>query len=192
MTWRLLVLLAIAPQSSVSEWSSSKGVDWRELRFTDKAGAAHVVRFELSAQKQRKVDDLVERNRYLTVTHSAGKKQLFRAKDFVERCEFDLTLEVIEGSIRLTDLDDDGEPEVSFIYRTACRSDVSPLTAKLLLYEGSTQYALRGTTRERVGEREYVGGEFTVDPSFEQGPRPFIEFARAQWKSFIVEAASAR
>ncbi len=192
MTWRLLVLLAVAPQSSVSEWTSSKGVDSRELRFTDKAGP-HVVRFELSAEKQKKLpDDGLERSRYLTVTHSVGKKEIFRAKDFVERCEFDLTLEVVEGSIRLTDLDDDGEPEVSFVYRSACRSDVSPLTAKLLLYEGSAKYALRGTSRERVGETEYAGGEFTVDPSFEQAPRPFIEFAKAQWKSLIVEAAGPR
>ena len=135
---------------------------------------------------------IVQRSRYLTVTHLVGKKEIFRARDFVERCEFDLTLEVIEGSIRLTDLDDDGEPEVSFVYRSACRSDVSPLTAKLLLYEGSTKYALRGTTRERVGETEYEGGAYTVDPSFEQGPGPFIEFAKAQWKSLIVEAAGAR
>lgn len=189
MTWRLLVLLAVAPQTSVSEWRSSKGVASREARFTDKAGA-HLVRFELSAEKQKKVGDEIERSRYLTVTHSIGKKELFRAKDFIERCEFDLTLEVIEGSIKVTDLDDDGEAEVSFVYRSACRSDVSPLTAKLLMYEGSTKYALRGTTRERVGETEYAGGEFTVDPAFEQAPRPFIDFAKAQWQRLIVGAAN--
>lgn len=192
MTWRLLLLLAAGPQISVSPWSTSKGLSSCEARFTDPAGVAHVVRFELSATKQKKAGELVQRSRYLTVTHSAGKKNIFRAEDFVDRCEFELTLEVIEGSIRLTDLDDDGEPEVSFIYRLACRSDVSALTAKLLMYEGSTKYALRGTTRERTSETEYEGGQFTVDPSFEQAPRPFIEFARAQWKSLIVEAASPR
>ena len=194
MNWRLLVLAVIgaaAPQPSVSSWTSSKGVDSRELRFTDKAGE-HVVRFVLSAEKKRPGEgDSIERSRELTVTHAVGKKEVWRAKDFVSKCEFDLTLDVIEGSIRVTDLDDDGEPEVSFLYRTACRSDVSPLTVKLLMYEGATKYALRGESRERVGEHELVGGEFKTDPAFEQAPRSFVEFAKTQWKTLVVEAAGA-
>ncbi len=194
MTWRLLVLAVIggaAPQSSVSGWSSTKGVDSRELRFTDKSGQ-HVVRFVLGAEKKKKGEgDSIERSRELVVTHSVGKKEVWRARDFVQQCEFDLSLEVLEGSIRLTDLDDDGEPEISFLYRLGCRSDVSPLTVKLLLYEGSTKYALRGESRERVGEHELAGGDFKVDPAFEQAPRPFVEFAKAQWKTLVVEAAGS-
>lgn len=191
MTWRLLLLLAVSPQSSVSDWSTAKGVQSRELRFTDKAGP-HVVRFALSALKEKKTADGFERSRELTVTHTVGKKEVWRAKDFVEKCEFDLTLEVVEGSIRLTDVDGDGEPEVSFLYKLACRSDVSPLTAKLLMYEGTAKYALRGETKERVGEAEYAGGDYVVDPSFEQAPPQFVEFAKAQWKTLIVEPAAPR
>lgn len=197
MTSRLLVLLLAAsspdagPQSSVSKWTSVKGVESRELTFTGKDGQPHVVRFVLSALKQKKKDDGFERSRELTVTHTAGGKEIWKARDFVNQCEFDLTLEVLEGSIRLTDLDGDGEPEVSFLYRLACRSDVSPLDAKLLMYEGATKYALRGTTKERVGENEFAGGEFKVDPAFEQAPKQFVEFAKAQWKSLIVDAVAS-
>lgn len=184
MTWRLLVLLLGAgPQSSVSKWTTVKGTDSRELRFGD-----HVVRFTLSPEQKTKAG----RSRELTVVHTAGKKEVWRAHDSVENCEFDLTLEVVGNSIRLTDLDDDGEPEVSFLYKLACRSDVSPFSAKLLLYEGSTKYAVRGQTRERVGEHEYEGGKYTLDPSFEQAPRPFLQFAQAQWKALVVQAAAAR
>ena len=216
MTSRLLVLLLAAsspdagPQSSVSKWTSVKGVESRELTFTGKDGQPHVVRFVLSALKQKKIgsggradasganrsdpertDDGFERSRELTVTHSAGGKEIWKARDFVNQCEFDLTLDVLEGSIRLTDLDGDGEPEVSFVYRLACRSDVSPLDAKLLMYEGATKYALRGQTKERVGENEFAGGDFKVDPAFEQAPKQFVEFAKAQWKSLIVEAVAS-
>lgn len=193
MTWRLLLaLLGAAPQSSVSNWTSSKGVDSRELRFTDKAGA-HVVRFGLSAEKQKKgANDSIARSRELLVVHTVGKKEVWRAKDFVTKCEFDLSLEVVEGSIKVTDLDDDGEPEISFLYQLGCRSDVSPRTAKLLLYEGSTKYAARGETREQVGEAEYAGGDFVLDPSFEQAPRSFAEFVRFQWKALVVEQAGPR
>ena len=187
MTWRLLVLfLGAAPQSSVSNWTSVKGVDSRELRFTDKAGE-HVVRFGLSAERKVKgPDDSIFRSRELLVIHTVGKKEAWRAKDFVEKCEFDLTLDVVEGSIKVTDLDDDGEAEISFLYRLSCRSDVSPHTAKLLLYEGATKYALRGQSKERVGEKEFVGGDFTADPAFEQAPKPFLEFAKAQWNALVV------
>lgn len=190
MTWPWLVLLLGAdPQSSVSAWTSSKGVDSRELRFTDKAGE-HVVRFVLGVEKKKSgPDEAVFRSRELTVTHTVGRKELWRAKDFVEKCEFDLTLDVVDGSIRLTDLDADGDPEVSFLYRLSCRSDVSPHTAKLLMYEGTTKYALRGETKERVGENEFAGGAFTADPAFDQAPGPFLDFAKAQWKALIVAAA---
>lgn len=196
MTSRLLVLVLAAsspdagPQSSVSKWTNVKGVESRELTFTGKDGQ-HVVRFVLSALKQKEKEDGFERSRELTVTHSAGGKEIWKAKDFVNQCEFDLTLEVLEGSIRLTDLDGDGEPEVSFAYRLACRSDVSPLDAKLLMYEGATKYALRGQTKERVGENEFAGGDFKVDPAFEQAPKQFVEFAKAQWKSLIVDAVAS-
>lgn len=192
MTSRLLVLLLAAdPQSSVGQWTSNKGVQSRELRFTHK-GEQHGVHFSIT-QRDKKSENGFARNRELIVSYAVGKaKDTWRAKDFVENCEFDATLEVIEGSIRLTDLDADGEPEVSFLYKLGCRSDVSPLTAKFLMYEGTTKYALRGETKERVGENEYAGGDFKADPSFDQAPRPFVEFARAQWKALIVDAATQR
>lgn len=190
MTWRLLVLvLSAAPQGALSSWSSSKGVDSREFRFTDAAGE-HVVRFVLGAEKKKEKDDWVLRSRELLVTHVVGKKEIWRAKDFVEQCEFDLSLEVVEGSIRVTDLDEDGEAEISFLYRLGCRSDVSPLTAKLLLYEGAAKYALRGQSKEQVGEAEFVGGDFKPDPAFEQAPKAFLEFARGQWKGLVAEVGA--
>lgn len=188
MTWRFVVglIFSSVPAVSLTPWATTKGVEARELRFTDKSGE-HVVRFSLSREQKREEGEVTLRSRELTVTHLVGKKEVFKARDFVQRCEFDLALEVLEDAIRLTDLDDDGEPEVSFIYTLGCRSDVSPLTAKLLLYEGSTKYALRGETREQVGEAEFVGGEFKADPAFEQGPRPFFEFAEQQWRRQVVE-----
>lgn len=187
MTWRLLVLfLSAAPQNSVSPWSTVKGVDSRELRFSDRSGE-HVVRFTLGAERKKQQGEAILRSRELLVTHAVGKKEVWRAKDFVEACEFDLSLEVVEGSIRLTDLDEDGEPEVSFLYRLGCRSDVSPLTAKLLLYEGGTKYALRGQSKEQVGEAEFAGGDFTADKAFGQAPKAFLEFATGQWRQLVVE-----
>jgi hypothetical protein len=187
----LASVLAAAPAFKLSTPLETKDGAWsRTLTFTDKAGE-HVVKFDLSAPKAKKVDDdLYERTRLLTVVHTVGKKEVWRAKDFVEKCAFDLSLEFLDGSVEVTDLDDDGEAEVSFLYRLGCRSDVSPLTAKLLMYEGATKYALRGDTRERVGEKEFMGGEFTADPAFQSAPRPFLPYASARWKQLIVDSAA--
>lgn len=187
MTWRLLMLVCSAvPAVSLSDWSNSAGVETRELTFTDKSGD-HVVRFTLSKERQSKDGDETLRSRELTITHLLGKKEVFKAKDFVQACAFDLSLEVVDGSIQLTDLDEDGEPEVSFVYALGCRSDVSPRTAKLLMYEGSTKYALRGQTVEQVGEKEFAGGTFEVDPAFKTGPKAFLEYATKQWKKHVAE-----
>ncbi|MFT3706857.1 MAG: hypothetical protein QM817_04240 [Archangium sp.] len=188
----LALILAAAPAVKLSSPVESKDGAWsRSLTFTDKTGE-HVVKFELTAPKSKKVDDdMYERSRLLTVVHTIGKKEVWRAKDFVEKCEFDLALDFVDGSIEVTDLDDDGEAEISFLYKLGCRSDVSPLGTKLLMYEGATKYALRGDSRERVGEKEFMGGQFKADPAFDKAPKQFLPFASTQWKKLIVDAAEA-
>lgn len=185
MHFRLLaLLLSAAPTMTLGSWATAKGVTSRELRFTDAAGA-HVVTFQLGPQKVKRSENVVLRSRELLVTHVAGKQEVWRAKDFVNDCEFDLELAVLDGSIAVTDLDEDGEAEVSFLYKLGCRSDVSPLTVKLLMYEGATKYALRGESREQVAEKEWVGGEFKADPAFGAAPA-FLDHAKARWKALVT------
>jgi hypothetical protein len=192
MLSRLIVLaLAVAPAVKLSPAVDGRnGARTQELRFTDKAGE-HLVRFDFSSIKEKpeKGDDMGSRSQQLQITHTVGKKEVWKAKDFVNGCPFDLTLELVDGSIEVTDLDDDGEAEISFLYKLTCRSDVSPLSGKLLMYEGATKYAVRGDTRERVGEKEYMGGQYTLDPAFASAPKPFVEFAKAKWQRLIVDGA---
>jgi len=185
MISRLLVLaLAVAPASKLTDWVNSDAGDARTLTFKDKAGD-HAVKFQISRLKSKVVDDAELKSQQLVVVHTVGKKEVWRAKDFVEKCEFDLALDVIDDSIEVTDLDVDGEAEVSFLYRTGCRSDVSPLTVKLLMYEGTTKYALRGESRERVGEAEWAGGTYKVDVAFQKAPDMFLPFAKAKWDRLV-------
>lgn len=172
----LALALTAAPEAKLDAWVSSKNGQTRQLTFSNASGP-HVVAFKFAANRER-----------FDVVHTAGKQEVWRAKDFNQGCEFDATFEVVEGSISVTDLDDDGEPEISFIYRVGCRSDVSPVTVKLLMYEGSTKYALRGDSRERVSETDFMGGDFKIDPAFEKAPPRFLEYAKAQWKKLVFEA----
>ena len=155
-----------------------------EARYRDAAGA-HTVTFRFG-KKAKKVGDDVERTLTMDVADVAGKKTVWKAKDFVQACAFDATLEVDDASIAVTDLDGDGLAEFAFVYSLGCRSDVSPLTVKLLMYEGATKYALRGESRERVGETEWVGGTFTPDPAISGAPAAFLERAKATWNERVL------
>lgn len=190
----LLVPLLVAapptpPAHRLGEWTEAKGVRRRDLIFTDAKGE-HLVRFELSAVKTKQGEEQEERSQELLVVHTVGKQELWRAKDFVQACAFDLSLELYEGGLSVTDLDGDGEAEVAFAYQLGCRSDVSPLSAKLLLYEGSSKYALRGESFEQVGEKEFAGGDFKADPAFGKAPPAFLEHASGLWKR-VVKASKA-
>ncbi len=172
------------PASTMTAWKKEKGGTSRELRFTDMAGE-HLVKFNLTDVKSKKVEDGYARSRELVVTHTLGGKAVWQAKDFVKQCVFDLALELYDDSVEVTDVDENGFGEISFLYKLGCRSDVSPDTAKLLLYEGPTKFALRGETREQVGETEFAGGEFQADPAFETAPAAFLDFATAKWRRVI-------
>jgi hypothetical protein len=113
----------------------------------------------------------------------AAWKPLWRITDGVVDCEFDLTLEVLTASVSITDLDEDGTAETAFAYVASCRSDVAPDALKVLMHEGPTKYALRGTTRiqtgaDEKGKRAFAGGTRQPDPAFTGAPREFLAHAQ--------------
>ena len=109
-------------------------------------------------------------------------KQLWLVQDFVKACPLDISCEFLLPSVQLTDLNADGVAETSFLYRTACRSDVSPASLKFILHNGTAKYALRGQTVV-MGE----GGQYTTDPAFNTADKRLLTFAKQQWNQFKKE-----
>lgn len=108
--------------------------------------------------------------------------------DFVKECEFDIILGFIDGSLEITDLDDNGIGESSFLYKLSCTSDVSPNTLKLMLHEMNQKYAIRGTTSIDLGDGlEELGGESVVDSVFSSAPETFLMYAEKKWEEFKKE-----
>jgi len=108
-------------------------------------------------------------------------------KEWVRACQFDTTLTPFTGSWSVTDLNKDGLAEITFAYHVGCRSDVSPVTQKVLMFTsdgkgGTTKYALRGDTRVTG-----VGGAFKVDPAFKGAPAGFLAHAQKVWKRLVDE-----
>lgn len=109
-------------------------------------------------------------------------KLLRKIYDFEEKCEFDLTLEFLEKSIGVTDLDKNNIGEITFAYQKSCRSDVSPLVLKLLILENGEKYILRGNTIVDLGDQK-IGGDKKMDASFDQAPMVFLDHANKVWGS---------
>jgi hypothetical protein len=106
-----------------------------------------------------------------------------RLTDFVENCEFDLIMDMIPGSLTVTDLDSNRMAEITFVYQMGCVSDVSPLSAKLMMLENGDKYAIRGeTTLKMAGGLQK--GKKEIDPSFEDAPVALQAYAVAQWDRF--------
>lgn|GEM_PF-1209716 len=104
-------------------------------------------------------------------------------QDFIENCEVDATCEFFPQSLTVTDNDHNNTGEVTFLYKLSCKGDVSPDQKKLIMYEGTTKYAIRGTTILLFnGGKE--GGEKKTDPSFNTAPKSLLDFANLQWDKF--------
>ncbi len=122
---------------------------------------------------------------YCFIKTPTGWQKKWQVQDDITDCEFDVTCEHIPGSLAVTDLDSNNVAEASFIYKLSCRSDVSPDGKKLIMYEGTNKYAIRGNTIvifKQSGEK--YGGDKKVDAGFSKAPPALLKFANSQWDKF--------
>ncbi len=114
-------------------------------------------------------------------------EQQWKVYDFEKDCPLDILASFSKESVQLTDLNKNGIPEIWIVYKTYCKGDVSPSTMKLIMYEGKQKYAMRGTSKVRITEKEFAGGEYKFDKAFESSTSPIKKFAQQLWKKFVVE-----
>jgi hypothetical protein len=99
----------------------------------------------------------------------------------------DLTMEPHLGGWSLTDLDNDGHAEMTFAWTVGCRTDMSPVTHKVLLIEEGEKYGLRGQTALRVDSEKFEGGEYDVGKRFDGADDAFLEHAESVWEKTVRE-----
>lgn len=139
-------------------------------------------------------------------------KEVWTMIDAEKACPFDITCRFIKDAVTITDLDADGLAETKLQYRLACRSDVSPSTMKLLMYEGNNKYSLSGLSWYAMGEEafevtesnacletltgykgtddEYMKtfGRYQSEKEFAGAPPEFLSHARYHWMRFVKES----
>jgi hypothetical protein len=114
---------------------------------------------------------------------------LWQVYDFVRECVQDLTVRFFPGSLTITDLDKNGVAESTFLYKLACRSDVSPADMKLIMHEGKNKFAIRGIMKFPKGwiPDNMNKGKMVLDPAYEKAPAAFKQYGVKRWQEFNLE-----
>ena len=116
-----------------------------------------------------------------------GSRLLWKINDFVKDCPVDLTLNYIDKSLTITDLNNNGIAESGFLYRMSCKGDVSADDMKFIMHEGDKKYAIRGSMNLEMNGEELEKGRMELDPSFKSAPKKFLEFAESQWNKYKTD-----
>lgn len=123
--------------------------------------------------------------KHVVVKDGAVVRELREVKQVRGDCEFDYSSAFVPGAFGVTDLDADGFGEVTFAYKYACRSDMSPQDYKLLVTENGDKAILRGAEIMVVGGDEPIGdGKF--EPEGFEGRPKLLEHASKVWKRNVV------
>lgn len=113
-----------------------------------------------------------------------GMKQTWRIYDYVSNCPLDIEASFVTPPL-VTDLDKNGLAEIWVMYKTACHGDVSPVSLKIILYEGMKKFAMRGQSKVQLGEGKTEGGNFSFDKAFNEGPEQFRSYAKNLWEKYV-------
>ncbi len=124
---------------------------------------------------------------YHYVMRDTGKSQLWKIHDLVQDCPLDITLHYLENSLKITDLNNNGIGESSFLYKMSCKGDVSPDNLKFIMHEEKDKYAIRGSMNQEMKGEPPEKGSMKVDSSFNNSPKEFLEFAKEQWNKYKNE-----
>ena len=164
-----------------------KGQLINALRWTDKAGNHVVITTETGEFPSKEGEDF--RSMRLAAQHflltSDSLRQTWQMQDGVTDCPVDMMATFTKNTFQVTDLNKDGLGEVWLMYKTVCHGDVSPVTMKIIMYQGAQKFAMRGRNRVKVSATESEGGEYQFDPAFQAGPKEFRMFALALWQKNV-------
>ena len=102
--------------------------------------------------------------------------------EVLDCADADIFLDFNEQALSVADRDGDNIGEVTFAYRKACVSDVSPHDLALHMFEGRNDYTLVGFTEVRVGPEEMMGGAIN-ETNFDGASPSLLSHANEVWET---------
>ncbi len=127
------------------------------------------------------LQDKAEIYAYLFTQKKGEKKyrKTWKIYDYNECFGVDWFAGFIPKATTITDIDNDGIAEISIPYVLICRGGMDPGTMKIILYEGNTKYAMRGSTMICKGDHPY-GGEYKPSDNLKD-QKLFKTFLKQHW-----------
>lgn len=159
------------------------------LRFVDREGDHLLVCSETGVTTSPSDESMRQAELYARhyLLQNGHYTEGWMVTDFVRDCPVDLEAQFVPNTTQVTDLNNDGVSEVWIMYTTACHGDVSPSTMKIIVYQGGQKFAMRGRKQVSLGEKDVVGGDYTFDQAFTEGPAVIREYAKKLWKKHLKQ-----
>jgi hypothetical protein len=145
----------------------------------------------LSEKPSKSANGRVERID-LNATYYARTGEQWRSEwainDFVDCPGLDSKASFFADATTITDIDNDGKPEVTVAYQLFCGGGIDPSTVKVILRQGDTKFAIRGESLIRLPGQAPIGGAYTPDPSLQQPKNAaFLKHLKSIWSNVHVE-----
>ena len=158
-------------------------------KINDNEGVKHIVIDNKSVASE--IYDVVEDEKFvytslqMFVRIFSNNKEYVKVFDEVVDCHGNSKVEAIKNSIEITDLDNDGISEITFLYNLTCGNDVFPSKMKLIMIEGKSKFKIRGAKSFFNKLEDNIA--FDIDNSFKFAPKMFLDFATKKWNNNIYD-----
>jgi hypothetical protein len=155
----------------------------KALQFDDKNGKNYLIITTLLNRSDEWASKTILAKHY--IKKGENNFELIRQiTDSEVHCEFDNELHFLDKSLIISDLDKNNYAEITFMYKVGCRSDVSPITLKLMVIENGNKAAIRGKTLPRGFDFKK---EKNADAAFLKLPKSIQDQANKLWDKFTPE-----
>jgi hypothetical protein len=85
--------------------------------------------------------------------------------------------------VGVTDLDGDGQAEITLASHTFCGGGIDPHQLHISLIDGGTRYGIEGETRVSLPGEAPFGGERHGSANLATAPAPFVQHLEALWST---------
>lgn len=106
--------------------------------------------------------------------------------DSITNCPVDFFINYLEGSIEITDLDNNGQKEITFLYEKACRGGVEPADLQLIKIENKEIYTVKGKRILKI-DNDKTEDKHVMSSNFLKAPKLFSDHAIKKWKEYLIE-----
>jgi hypothetical protein len=167
-------------QKEVQKWEDTEG---KHVLLLTETGVHTIKKLQHENEGE---DAEVYAYHYLYDTTTKKYRQMWRVYDYINDCNLDINVGFVPKATTHTDLNNNGIPEIWVVYRLQCTGDVSPPDMKIIMYEGKTKYAVRGTCALVMGEKVEEKSRYEFDTALKTAAPEIKNFARKLWEKHQV------